>query len=163
MLDKSDLAAWRAEGRKAVDRFVRGTSLLEPGEEAQSWVPKQRAQAEADYAKLTDPPPHVAAFMEGFREAADEAVADLHAYRCRLNGWSHRIGFDLARVGDVVEFTTRETGFGGRGLHRHRGTVEKITANTVFVTGPYAEKSRITRSNWSERNVVRQPKEEQGS
>jgi hypothetical protein len=79
---------YRAEGRIAIDRFVRGTALLPTSGEKTGWIQANLDKFEAAMAEQGDDvPDHLAAFAEGFREAAKEALADLIAYKANLYGW----------------------------------------------------------------------------
>lgn len=79
-----DLDAARAKGRKTVDAWVRGTALLAPGEEADTWVARNLARMTEAYNAIPNRPARQAAMFEGMREAAAEAIKDLDAYKNRL-------------------------------------------------------------------------------
>jgi hypothetical protein len=81
-----DLDAARAKGRQVVDGWVRGTALLGPGEEADTWVACNFEKVTASFHARKNRPAEQVAFFEGMREAADEAIADLQAYKNRLYG-----------------------------------------------------------------------------
>lgn len=82
---KGDLAFVRAQGREAVNRLVRGTALLEPGEETDGWVLLHKAKVIESFHTKTRTAEETA-FLDGFIEAADEAIADLQAYKNKLYG-----------------------------------------------------------------------------
>jgi hypothetical protein len=81
-----DYGISRSKGRLAVDRWVRGTALLEPGEEADTWVEKNLARVTASYLARENRSADQVAFYEGLCEAADEAMKNLSAYKKRLYG-----------------------------------------------------------------------------
>lgn len=73
----------RAKGRRVVDNLVRGTALLQPGEEVDNWIPRHKAMAvQAYYSRPRTP--EQTAFFVAFCEAADEAIADLYVYKDKL-------------------------------------------------------------------------------
>lgn len=78
---------YRAKGRQMVNAWVRGTALLQPGEEADTWVARNLARMTEAYHAIPNRPAYQAAMFEGMCEAAEEAIADLQAYKSRLNGW----------------------------------------------------------------------------
>lgn len=82
-----DLEAARLKGRQVVDGWVRGTALLGTGEARDTWVARNFEKVTLSYnARPNRSAAHVA-FYEGLREAAEEAIADLFAYKSKLYGW----------------------------------------------------------------------------
>jgi hypothetical protein len=80
------LASAYTRGIVAVDRLVRGTALLEPGEEANSWVARNLAELFKIFNAKEDKTGVELAAFAGFSDAADEAIKDLAAYKNRLYG-----------------------------------------------------------------------------
>nr|WP_181411999.1 hypothetical protein [Streptomyces sp. F12] len=58
-------------------------------------------------------------------------------------------------VCDRLRLVTRDTGFGGRGVHRRTGTVTSVTTRTVTVDCGPDGKARLRSADWRGREPLR--------
>lgn len=61
------------------------------------------------------------------------------------------IDFRDVQVGDRLRFLTRDTGFGGYGIHDRAGNVVRITEKTVQIICDDGDTALIRRANWRSR------------
>lgn len=73
----------------------------------------------------------------------------------RVKGWDP-VAFGDVAEGDTLRFLTRETGYGGRGIHERTGRVTAVTAKTVRVQcDSYDGRAVLRRADWGSRSVRR--------